>query len=68
MLCSQNYSLGPHVSSLDSAYFVLVDTYLKYFLPTEGSVPPSPFTYKRGSVSPPAPRYSTVGIELQSQM
>uniref|UniRef100_A0A8C8C9Z1 Sphingomyelin phosphodiesterase 4 n=1 Tax=Oncorhynchus tshawytscha TaxID=74940 RepID=A0A8C8C9Z1_ONCTS len=55
-----NYSLGQHVSSLDSAYFVLVDTYLKYFLPTEGSVPPSPFTYKRGSVSPPAPRAPSV--------
>uniref|UniRef100_A0A674BSX9 Sphingomyelin phosphodiesterase 4 n=1 Tax=Salmo trutta TaxID=8032 RepID=A0A674BSX9_SALTR len=46
--------------SLDSAYFVLVDTYLKYFLPTEGSVPPSPFTNKRGSVSPPAPRAPSV--------
>uniref|UniRef100_A0A8C7G411 Sphingomyelin phosphodiesterase 4 n=1 Tax=Oncorhynchus kisutch TaxID=8019 RepID=A0A8C7G411_ONCKI len=46
--------------SLDSAYFVLVDTYLKYFLPTEGSVPPSPFTYKRSSVSPPSPRAPSV--------
>uniref|UniRef100_A0A8C7G542 Sphingomyelin phosphodiesterase 4 n=1 Tax=Oncorhynchus kisutch TaxID=8019 RepID=A0A8C7G542_ONCKI len=55
-----NYSLGQHVSSLDSAYFVLVDTYLKYFLPTEGSVPPSPFTYKRSSVSPPSPRAPSV--------
>eukprot|EP00063_Salmo_salar_P014542 XP_013989377.1 PREDICTED: sphingomyelin phosphodiesterase 4 isoform X2 [Salmo salar] len=60
LITPKNYSLGPHVSSLDSAYFVLVDTYLKYFLPTEGSVPPSPFTYKRGSVSPPAPRASSV--------
>uniref|UniRef100_A0A3P9BR89 Sphingomyelin phosphodiesterase 4 n=1 Tax=Maylandia zebra TaxID=106582 RepID=A0A3P9BR89_9CICH len=44
-------------SSTDSAYFVLVDTYLKYFLPTEGSVPPSPFSDSRGSVSAPSPRY-----------
>uniref|UniRef100_A0A8C7UX61 Sphingomyelin phosphodiesterase 4 n=1 Tax=Oncorhynchus mykiss TaxID=8022 RepID=A0A8C7UX61_ONCMY len=49
-----------HVSSLDNAYFVLVDTYLKYFLPTEGSVPPSPFADNRGSVSPPAPRAPSV--------
>uniref|UniRef100_A0A674AJE3 Sphingomyelin phosphodiesterase 4 n=1 Tax=Salmo trutta TaxID=8032 RepID=A0A674AJE3_SALTR len=55
-----NYPLGQHVSSLDNAYFVLVDTYLKYFLPTEGSVPPSPFADNRGSVSPPAPRAPSV--------
>uniref|UniRef100_A0A674BT77 Sphingomyelin phosphodiesterase 4 n=1 Tax=Salmo trutta TaxID=8032 RepID=A0A674BT77_SALTR len=60
LITPKNYSLGQHVSSLDSAYFVLVDTYLKYFLPTEGSVPPSPFTNKRGSVSPPAPRAPSV--------
>uniref|UniRef100_A0A8K9WRA3 Sphingomyelin phosphodiesterase 4 n=1 Tax=Oncorhynchus mykiss TaxID=8022 RepID=A0A8K9WRA3_ONCMY len=60
LITPKNYSLGQHVSSLDSAYFVLVDTYLKYFLPTEGSVPPSPFIYKRGSVSPPAPRAPSV--------
>uniref|UniRef100_A0A8C7G5Y2 Sphingomyelin phosphodiesterase 4 n=1 Tax=Oncorhynchus kisutch TaxID=8019 RepID=A0A8C7G5Y2_ONCKI len=60
LITPKNYSLGQHVSSLDSAYFVLVDTYLKYFLPTEGSVPPSPFTYKRSSVSPPSPRAPSV--------
>uniref|UniRef100_A0A672G4H7 Sphingomyelin phosphodiesterase 4-like n=1 Tax=Salarias fasciatus TaxID=181472 RepID=A0A672G4H7_SALFA len=52
--------ISPKVShqggSTDSAYFVLVDTYLKYFLPTEGSVPPSPFSDSRGSVSAPSPR------------
>uniref|UniRef100_A0A7N8X8Y5 Sphingomyelin phosphodiesterase 4 n=1 Tax=Mastacembelus armatus TaxID=205130 RepID=A0A7N8X8Y5_9TELE len=46
-------------SSTDSAYFVLVDTYLQYFLPTEGSVPPSPFSDSRGSVTAPSPRPST---------
>ncbi|XP_041754388.2 sphingomyelin phosphodiesterase 4-like isoform X2 [Coregonus clupeaformis] len=60
LITPKNYPLGQHVSSLDSAYFVLVDTYLKYFLPTEGSVPPSPFTDNRGSVSPPAPRAPSV--------
>uniref|UniRef100_A0A4W5LK79 Sphingomyelin phosphodiesterase 4 n=1 Tax=Hucho hucho TaxID=62062 RepID=A0A4W5LK79_9TELE len=60
LITPKNYPLGQHVSSLDNAYFVLVDTYLKYFLPTEGSVPPSPFTDNRGSVSPPAPRAPSV--------
>ena len=45
------------MSASDNAYFVLVDSYFKYFLPTEGNVPPSPFSDSRGSVSAPAPRY-----------
>uniref|UniRef100_A0A8C8JXL5 Sphingomyelin phosphodiesterase 4 n=1 Tax=Oncorhynchus tshawytscha TaxID=74940 RepID=A0A8C8JXL5_ONCTS len=53
-------SFLPPGAHLDNAYFVLVDTYLKYFLPTEGSVPPSPFADNRGSVSPPAPRAPSV--------
>uniref|UniRef100_A0A4W6C1T3 Sphingomyelin phosphodiesterase 4 n=1 Tax=Lates calcarifer TaxID=8187 RepID=A0A4W6C1T3_LATCA len=48
--------------STDSAYFVLVDTYLKYFLPSEGSVPPSPFSDSRGSVTAPSPRSSSVSF------
>ncbi|XP_023286202.1 sphingomyelin phosphodiesterase 4 isoform X1 [Seriola lalandi dorsalis] len=54
------YPQGQHGSSTDSAYFVLVDTYLKYFLPSEGSVPPSPFSDSRGSVTAPSPRSSSV--------
>ncbi|XP_047203910.1 sphingomyelin phosphodiesterase 4 isoform X1 [Girardinichthys multiradiatus] len=46
----------------DSAYFVLVDMYLKYFLPVEGSVPPSPFSDSRGSVTAPSPRASSVSF------
>lgn len=53
----QSFPQGQNGTASDSAYFVLVDTYLKYFLPTEGSVPPSPFSDSRGSVSPPTPRY-----------
>uniref|UniRef100_UPI0037E7E217 sphingomyelin phosphodiesterase 4 isoform X2 n=1 Tax=Semicossyphus pulcher TaxID=241346 RepID=UPI0037E7E217 len=53
---------GYHGSSTDSAYFVLVDTYLKYFLPSEGVVPPSPFTDSRGSVTAPSPRSSSVSF------
>ncbi|XP_060897553.1 sphingomyelin phosphodiesterase 4 isoform X1 [Labrus mixtus] len=53
---------GYHGSSTDSAYFVLVDTYLKYFLPSEGNVPPSPFLDSRGSVTAPSPRSSSVSF------
>uniref|UniRef100_A0A672Z8W8 Sphingomyelin phosphodiesterase 4 n=1 Tax=Sphaeramia orbicularis TaxID=375764 RepID=A0A672Z8W8_9TELE len=45
-----------------NAYFVLVDTYLKFFLPSEGSVPPSPFSDSRGSVTAPSPRSSGVSF------
>uniref|UniRef100_A0A667WX04 Sphingomyelin phosphodiesterase 4 n=1 Tax=Myripristis murdjan TaxID=586833 RepID=A0A667WX04_9TELE len=51
-----------HGSTTDNAYFVLVDTYLKYFLPTEGSVPPSPFSDSRGSVTAPSPRSPSVSF------
>ncbi|XP_074530345.1 sphingomyelin phosphodiesterase 4 isoform X2 [Halichoeres trimaculatus] len=56
------YPQGYHGSSTDSAYFVLVDTYLKYFLPSEGSVPPSPFSDSRGSVTAPSQRSSSVSF------
>uniref|UniRef100_A0A7N6BM80 Sphingomyelin phosphodiesterase 4 n=1 Tax=Anabas testudineus TaxID=64144 RepID=A0A7N6BM80_ANATE len=57
-----SYPPGQHGSSTDSAYFVLVDTYLKYFLPSEGSVPPSPFSDSRGSVTAASPRSSSVSF------
>ncbi|KAK7143383.1 hypothetical protein R3I93_014511 [Phoxinus phoxinus] len=60
LLAPKNYPPGQHVSCSDSAYFVLVDTYLKYFLPTEGNVPPSPFSDTRGTVASPAPRSPSV--------
>uniref|UniRef100_A0A3P9QA95 Sphingomyelin phosphodiesterase 4 n=1 Tax=Poecilia reticulata TaxID=8081 RepID=A0A3P9QA95_POERE len=53
-------------SSTDSAYFLLVDRYLKYFLPIEGSVPASPFTDSRGSVAAPSPRVSFAGYGVHS--
>lgn len=62
LITPKNYPPGQYGSSTDSAYFVLVDTYLKYFLPTEGSVPPSPFSDSRGSVSAPSPRSSSVSF------
>uniref|UniRef100_A0A665THN2 Sphingomyelin phosphodiesterase 4 n=1 Tax=Echeneis naucrates TaxID=173247 RepID=A0A665THN2_ECHNA len=62
LITPKNYPPGQHGSSTDSAYFVLVDTYLKYFLPSEGSVPPSPFSDSRGSVTAPSPRSSSVSF------
>ncbi|XP_035246878.1 sphingomyelin phosphodiesterase 4 isoform X1 [Anguilla anguilla] len=56
LIAPRNYPPGQHVSSSDSAYFVLVDAYLQYFLPTEGVVPPSPFSDARSTVAPPSPR------------
>nr|XP_023647016.1 sphingomyelin phosphodiesterase 4 isoform X2 [Paramormyrops kingsleyae] len=56
LIAPRSFPQGQNGTASDSAYFVLVDTYLKYFLPTEGSVPPSPFSDARGSVSPPTPR------------
>ncbi|XP_075939616.1 sphingomyelin phosphodiesterase 4 isoform X2 [Anarhichas minor] len=62
LITPTSYPQGHHGSSTDSAYFVLVDTYLKYFLPCEGSVPPSPFSDSRGSVTAPSPRSSGVSF------
>lgn len=60
LIAPKNYPPGQHGSCSESAYFVLVDTYLKYFLPTAGNVPPSPFSDNRGSVAAPAPRSPNV--------
>ncbi|XP_066502083.1 sphingomyelin phosphodiesterase 4 isoform X2 [Hoplias malabaricus] len=60
LIVPKTYPPGQHWSSSDSAYFVLVDAYLKHFLPTEGNVPPSPFFDPRGSVAPPTPRSPSV--------
>ncbi|XP_054535694.1 sphingomyelin phosphodiesterase 4 isoform X2 [Pan troglodytes] len=46
-----------HVRTSDCAYFILVDRYLSWFLPTEGSVPP-PLSSSPGGTSPsPPPRF-----------
>uniref|UniRef100_A0AAQ5ZAS8 Sphingomyelin phosphodiesterase 4 n=1 Tax=Amphiprion ocellaris TaxID=80972 RepID=A0AAQ5ZAS8_AMPOC len=62
LITPKNFPPGQHGGSTDSAYFVLVDIYLKYFLPSEGSVPPSPFSDSRGSVTAPSPRSSSVSF------
>ncbi|XP_067911536.1 sphingomyelin phosphodiesterase 4 isoform X1 [Heterodontus francisci] len=56
----RNCPPGQLFSTSDSAYFILVDRYLKYFLPIEGNVPPSPFLNACGAVSPPTPRTQSV--------
>ncbi|XP_025122962.1 sphingomyelin phosphodiesterase 4 isoform X3 [Bubalus bubalis] len=49
-----------HVRTSDCAYFILVDRYLAWFLPTEGSVVP-PLSSSPGGPSPsPAPRTPAV--------
>ncbi|XP_042193490.1 sphingomyelin phosphodiesterase 4 isoform X2 [Callorhinchus milii] len=59
LIAPRSFPVG-HISTSDSAYFILVDRYLNYFLPMEGSVPPAPFISGCGAVSPPAPRAQTV--------
>ncbi|KAJ8401074.1 hypothetical protein AAFF_G00390310 [Aldrovandia affinis] len=56
LITQRSHPGGPHVSTSDSAYFTLVHTYLRYFLPLEGSVPLSPFSDVRATGPPPAPR------------
>ncbi|XP_045671100.1 sphingomyelin phosphodiesterase 4 isoform X2 [Ursus americanus] len=49
-----------HIRTSDCAYFILVDRYLSWFLPTEGSVLP-PLSSSPGGPSPsPAPRTPAV--------
>ncbi|XP_077317682.1 sphingomyelin phosphodiesterase 4 isoform X1 [Lithobates pipiens] len=49
-------------STSQSAYFILVDTYLKWFLPTEGNVPPPNFSNPGGAVPSPAPRSPSISL------
>ncbi|XP_063171951.1 sphingomyelin phosphodiesterase 4 isoform X5 [Candoia aspera] len=56
LLTQRNTSTTSPISLSNSAYFILVDRYLKWFLPTEGSVPPIPSSEPGGVVPSPAPR------------
>ncbi|XP_057702987.1 sphingomyelin phosphodiesterase 4 isoform X2 [Corythoichthys intestinalis] len=62
LITPKSFPSGQYGGTADSAYFVLVDMYLKYFLPTEGNVPPSPFSDNRGSVSAPSPRSANISL------
>ncbi|OXB73293.1 UNVERIFIED_CONTAM: hypothetical protein H355_008269 [Colinus virginianus] len=56
----RNSSITHHISPSNSAYFILVDTYLKCFLPTEGSVLPPPSSNPGGAIPSPTPRSPAV--------
>ncbi|XP_028565450.2 sphingomyelin phosphodiesterase 4 isoform X1 [Podarcis muralis] len=57
LITPKNISTAYHISMSNSAYFVLVDRYLKWFLPTEGIVLPPPSSSDAGGAVPsPAPR------------
>nr|XP_006119702.1 sphingomyelin phosphodiesterase 4 isoform X2 [Pelodiscus sinensis] len=60
LITQRNSPTTQHVSPSNNAYFTLVDTYLKWFLPTEGSVLPPPSSNPGGAISSPAPRSPVV--------
>ncbi|XP_026538699.1 sphingomyelin phosphodiesterase 4 [Notechis scutatus] len=62
LLTQRGLSTTCPISMSNSAYFILVDRYLKWFLPTEGSVPPIPSSEPGGVVPSPAPRSPTVSF------
>ncbi|XP_040460179.1 sphingomyelin phosphodiesterase 4 isoform X2 [Falco naumanni] len=60
LITQKNSPVTRHVSPSNSAYFILVDTYLKCFLPTEGSVLPPPSSNPGGAIPSPTPRSPAV--------
>ncbi|XP_050174793.1 sphingomyelin phosphodiesterase 4 isoform X2 [Myiozetetes cayanensis] len=60
LITQKNSPVTHHVSPSNSAYFILVDTYLKCFLPTEGSVLPPPSSNPGGAIPSPTPRSPAV--------
>ncbi|XP_063769104.1 sphingomyelin phosphodiesterase 4 isoform X2 [Pseudophryne corroboree] len=62
LITQRNYISGYLCSTSDSAYFILVEKYLKWFLPIEGNVPPPHFSNPGGSVPSPAPRSPSISL------
>ncbi|XP_067406095.1 sphingomyelin phosphodiesterase 4 isoform X2 [Emydura macquarii macquarii] len=60
LITQKNTPTAHHVSPSNCAYFNLVDTYLKWFLPTEGSVLPPSSSNPGGAIPSPAPRSPAV--------
>ncbi|KAM4810479.1 sphingomyelin phosphodiesterase 4 [Rhinophrynus dorsalis] len=62
LLTPRSYPQGYQINTSDSAYFILVDKYLKWFLPTEGNVPPPHSSNPGGAVPSPAPRSPSISL------
>ncbi|XP_027703305.1 sphingomyelin phosphodiesterase 4 [Vombatus ursinus] len=60
LITQRNFPLSVHVRTSDCAYFLLVDRYLTWFLPTEGNVVPPPSTTLGGTIPSPTPRTPAV--------
>ncbi|XP_020852083.1 sphingomyelin phosphodiesterase 4 isoform X2 [Phascolarctos cinereus] len=60
LITQRNFPLSIHVRTSDCAYFLLVDRYLTWFLPTEGNVVPPPSTTLGGTIPSPTPRTPAV--------
>uniref|UniRef100_A0A8D2J8B9 Sphingomyelin phosphodiesterase 4 n=1 Tax=Varanus komodoensis TaxID=61221 RepID=A0A8D2J8B9_VARKO len=60
LIMQRNIPATCHVSMSNSAYFVLVDRYLKWFLPTEGNVLLPSASDPGGAIPSPAPRSPAV--------
>uniref|UniRef100_G3TNW7 Sphingomyelin phosphodiesterase 4 n=1 Tax=Loxodonta africana TaxID=9785 RepID=G3TNW7_LOXAF len=61
-LLFQPLPLSLHVRTSDCAYFLLVDRYLSWFLPIEGSMLPPLFSSPGGSSPSPAPRTPAISF------
>ncbi|XP_075071651.1 sphingomyelin phosphodiesterase 4 isoform X2 [Mixophyes fleayi] len=62
LVTQRHYMSGHLPSTSDSAYFILVEKYLKWFLPFEGNVPPPHFSNPGGAVPSPAPRSPSISL------